>query len=288
MTVHVVVRVSQLNAKLVKNVKIKSYRLKQFHWLKIEGGYIFCKLCLQSGRSNVFTSGKDTNNPKSDDFKKHERSTDHKFSIAKAISCVNTKIKTGIISIMKNVYWLIKEEMPKDKLDSLNKLLIDQGFESLNILGSNTNNLNKDSNEQSGLKLSYTSHNSVDDMIRVFADIIETDNLSKIKGSKFYSLIFDESTDTSNIQNLIIYIRFVTNGIVRTKFLAIKELDEGCTAAEIYKLLKHTLEEKDLNQNNLISLGTDGASTMVGSKTGVTTRFKLDNPLILSFHCAAH
>ena len=73
---------------------------------------------------------------------------------------------------------------------------------------------------------------------------------------------------------------------LETHFLKLSNL-EGCNDG-IYKRLVGILEEKGLDRECLISLGTDGASTMVGKRSGVTTRFKNVNPFILSTHCASH
>ena len=118
--------------------------------------------------------------------------------------------------------------------------------------------------------------------------IIEGDNLAEIKSSKFYSLIFDESTDISVKSNIVVYIRFVNSGVVHTKFLTIKHLQDGVTAADIHGALLEILNSKDIPLSNLIALGTDGASTMVGKRNGVTTKFKNENSNIISVHCAAH
>ena len=88
-------------------------------------------------------------------------------------------------------------------------------------------------------------------------------------------------------QNLFVYIRSVIGTRVETHFLKLSNL-EGCIAEAIYKRLVEILEEQGLDRECLISLGTDGASTMVGKRSGVTTRFKNVNPFILSTHCASH
>ena len=40
--------------------------------------------------------------------------------------------------------------------------------------------------------------------------------------------------------------------------------------------------------SNLVVIATDGASVMVGGKTGLTTRFKEQCPCLLANHCMAH
>jgi len=37
-----------------------------------------------------------------------------------------------------------------------------------------------------------------------------------------------------------------------------------------------------------VGFGSDGASAMLGDKTGAATRLKLLSPSLVSFHCPAH
>ena len=48
------------------------------------------------------------------------------------------------------------------------------------------------------------------------------------------------------------------------------------------------LDEFNLKQENLVGLGVDGCSTMLGKKRGLATRLKESSPNLVSFHCPAH
>jgi len=43
-----------------------------------------------------------------------------------------------------------------------------------------------------------------------------------------------------------------------------------------------------LDFKNLVGLGVDGCSTMLGEKKGLATRMKETSPSLISFHCPAH
>ena len=73
----------------------------------------------------------------------------------------------------------------------------------------------------------------------------------------------------------------------KTRFLTVSALF-GCKAEDIHAQIKAVIKKNNMDPDCLISLGTDGASTMTGKKTGVTTRIKEDNPFILSDRCGAH
>ncbi|CAC5403308.1 unnamed protein product [Mytilus coruscus] len=59
-------------------------------------------------------------------------------------------------------------------------------------------------------------------------------------------------------------------------------------AETLYKCIKEVLTRNNLDLKKCTSLVTDGASVMVGKKSGVATRLKTDNPSLLSIHCICH
>ena len=67
-------------------------------------------------------------------------------------------------------------------------------------------------------------------------------------------------------------------------FLGLVELPGG-TAPEIVDTVLKVFTAKSISLEKLCGVATDGASVMVGCRTGVTTRL---NPFILSVHCIAH
>jgi len=48
------------------------------------------------------------------------------------------------------------------------------------------------------------------------------------------------------------------------------------------------LEKFKLNPENLVGLGVDGCSTMLGEKKGLATRLKEISKSLVLFHCPAH
>ncbi|XP_059424758.1 E3 SUMO-protein ligase KIAA1586-like [Carassius carassius] len=103
----------------------------------------------------------------------------------------------------------------------------------------------------------------------------------------------DESTAFGR-SYLILYLRGDVTGEGETEniFLDLIELEEGTTADAIYKALKKSLLEADLDdaylKSHLICITTDGASVMTGRQSGLITRLKKDYPLLESIHCLAH
>ena len=136
--------------------------------------------------------------------------------------------------------------------------------------------------------LSYTHHDSVDDMYSVLSDNIQSKILSSVEQSPFFSIQIDEGTDFSNLTTLMIYIRYLNeSGHIDSKFLSVNEL-KGCTSDDIFSSLMSVVDNKKLEISKLIGFASDGAAVMTGAKKGVSTLIKGKNPLTLSIHCLAH
>ena len=93
---------------------------------------------------------------------------------------------------------------------------------------------------------------------------------------------------------MIMYIRcdVTGDGDVDNVFLDLVELTEGTDARSIYEALRESLRvagfDDDYLQRYLLSVATDGASVLTGSKSGVISRLKVDFPNVRFIHCLAH
>ncbi|XP_024869117.1 uncharacterized protein LOC112452903, partial [Temnothorax curvispinosus] len=110
--------------------------------------------------------------------------------------------------------------------------------------------------------------------------------LSDIGNGK-YSLLLDESNDVSVnklLGNVIIYYSD-KQGKPISSFLALTKL-ETCNAEGIVNALKKT-EEMKLDLQNLLAIGTDNASVMVGINNGVS-KLKAEVPSLILIRCLCH
>lgn len=62
---------------------VKAVWFKEFEWLGHDDAeqLLFCKLCRETRKKNVFAKGKDASKPKKDDLVKHGKSEDHRNSV---------------------------------------------------------------------------------------------------------------------------------------------------------------------------------------------------------------
>ena len=113
---------------------------------------------------------------------------------------------------------------------------------------------------------------------------IEIANIDK-KG--FFSLILDESGDTSKRKVLIIIARYEEDfeyheRIVHTCFL------ENTESETIYHAVDNFLKTTTLELKKIVSIATDGARYMLGSKSGLVKLLRKKIPALKSIHCLAH
>ena len=125
-------------------------------------------------------------------------------------------------------------------------------------------------------------------VLRVFKWLLLDKQLDEhLSNAEFYSLLLDESTDIATDHDLIMYMHYMLNGEVYTNFLCLVELP-GATAPEILDTVLKVFTARNISHQKLCGIATDGASVMVGCRTGFATPLKEKNPLVVSIHCIAH
>ncbi|CAG8720731.1 8026_t:CDS:2 [Gigaspora margarita] len=94
--------------------------------------------------------------------------------------------------------------------------------------------------------------------------------------------------DTSfTAKHLAIVTKYIAQNTPVLQYLGMIEL-ENCNSESINNNLERFIIAKSLNIENLTHFGSDGASTMLGQRTGVAARLKKYNPYLTENHCIAH
>ncbi|XP_037943395.1 E3 SUMO-protein ligase KIAA1586-like [Teleopsis dalmanni] len=146
--------------------------------------------------------------------------------------------------------------------------------------------LDKTSETLSKLKLHKTKCTMI--IKNVLSPCMLQDLVQEI-GDSAYSIIIDESTDISTLKILCTMIRFFSmpkKNIVTTFYRIIKltEFD----AQSICDAIKAQLQSDNLNFQNLIGIGVDGANVMIGKNKSVATILKKDLPDLIVVKCISH
>ncbi|XP_068237388.1 general transcription factor II-I repeat domain-containing protein 2-like [Palaemon carinicauda] len=111
-----------------------------------------------------------------------------------------------------------------------------------------------------------------------------------LKKAPCISLAIDESTDSTDNAQLIVFVRYYDAGekIFCQDWLGVTDLKGRARGEDIYGSLESLLESRNIDVKSIISVTTDGAPAMVGRERGLVARSKEDNPDMISYHCIIH
>lgn len=104
---------------------------------------------------------------------------------------------------------------------------------------------------------------------------------------EYFSLIIDETTDISSSKCLALIARYCKNDRILDRFFDLIEL-ESASAKSIFDNIKYALEKHNIPLANVIGLGADNCSVMMGNLNGVKALFREINPNIVTIGCSCH
>lgn len=134
----------------------------------------------------------------------------------------------------------------------------------------------------------YTSKTVQNEMISLVASTIQDKIIREIKQAKYFTILADEVTDSANLEQLSIVLRFVDAcQEIREEFLDFVSV-ERTTGESISAALLSWLDEHGLDVTLCRGKGYDGASRMSSSNVGVQARISQISPLALYTHCQSH
>ena len=177
--------------------------------------------------------------------------------------------RSAIKTAMQCLYWLIKSEIPHtSNYNSLVKAVEFMGCEHLRHLNHGEN-------------AKYSSQRIIQEFLDVMGEQLRQDELQHLFSSPCYSIMIDETTDIAIINEMVIYVRYLSpEAEICTSFLAILELNNG-TAETVEKALLTYLEDSSIPLSSLVGFGSDGASVMTGRLNGVGARLKRLQPILV-------
>ena len=133
------------------------------------------------------------------------------------------------------------------------------------------------------------SDDTVNNRIADIANNILSQLIAQIQESPCkVSLQFDKATDIKSISQLVTYVRFVKGNTIVDKFLFCQEMKERTRAKDVFDLVNAFLCENSIAWNNVGSVCTDGAPTIMGHQSGFVALIKQVALHIVSNYCAIH
>ena len=144
--------------------------------------------------------------------------------------------------------------------------------------------------DRPGRSDTYTSHDSQNEILSLAANSIVRDIVSDIKSGScsWFALIADEYTDIANKEQLSICVRWIDNKLESHEdFLGFYEIPD-IKSQTIDTILKDALIRLQLSLDQCRAQCYDGASNMLGKKSGVATRIQQVQPKAFATHCHCH
>lgn len=133
----------------------------------------------------------------------------------------------------------------------------------------------------------YVSKTSQNELLCCMGDSLREKIVNDIRESKFYSIIADEVSDTSNWEQLGIVIRYVKNNVPVERLLGYVAC-ESVSGEDIFKQIKRLIQDLGLDLKLCRGQGYDGAGSMAGAQKGCQARLKAEVPQAVYFHCSSH
>ncbi|XP_063217341.1 E3 SUMO-protein ligase KIAA1586-like [Bacillus rossius redtenbacheri] len=147
-----------------------------------------------------------------------------------------------------------------------------------------------------GLDMGRILHSNVacSNIVHHISDEMKSDLINGlINSDSKFSLLLDEATSVSNKNALVVYIRTVLKGMQNpmTVFLTLFELN-STTSAGILQELLNQLQALGLSfefiKDHMIALTCDGASVLLGKKSGLAMQLTETFPNLFIWHCLNH
>eukprot|EP00117_Sycon_ciliatum_P027376 scpid58849/ scgid22254/ len=117
---------------------------------------------------------------------------------------------------------------------------------------------------------------------------VHAETLQIIQQATFVGVMVDETTDVSNLGQMAIHLRCVSNGRITTRFGGLCEIGPR-NAVALQTAMEEKLRELNLDWRKC-HLASDGASVFTGRLNGVCVRLIRDHDMrqSLAVHCICH
>ena len=234
---------------------------------------MFCTWCEGANFTNQMAKG--TSVYKKETIDRHLKVKDHLIAEKKKIEGANNiiagfakqydKDKLTIIQQMQCVYFAAKNYISLNvypKLCHLVKLKDQSTTTSPQVLALPKQIVDNTISTRSNYG-TYTNNKSGKTLEQSIANIIKQELRREIRNSPFWSIKIDETTSISDEKHLAIVSKHMSHNVPVLRFIGLIEL-ENCTANSILEQMLKFIQVNELNLDNLIHFGSDGASTMVG------------------------
>jgi hypothetical protein len=134
----------------------------------------------------------------------------------------------------------------------------------------------------------YTHHDIIEEILKMLRNAVSDKILQQIRAAKYYSILIDETSDISRLEQVSICIRYVDDKFeIKEDFIGFYETT-NTKSETLLSIIKDVLIRYQLDLNDMRGQCYDGANNMKGEISGLQTRIRELNPSALFVHCTAH
>ena len=139
------------------------------------------------------------------------------------------------------------------------------------------------------MEQTHRDHHTAAALFKEISKQLEERDITEIRASPVQTFGADESVDRGMHENMVVYLGWIHQGEAKFKFFKMLHLVGGANAENIKAALETCLSTADPSyKKKLVGMSADGASVMLGVKSGVSTRMRKDTAWLLVFHCICH
>ncbi|XP_075063917.1 52 kDa repressor of the inhibitor of the protein kinase-like [Mixophyes fleayi] len=132
----------------------------------------------------------------------------------------------------------------------------------------------------------YISENTQNQLTECCAEEIRRVILERVKESKYYCVIFDETTDISHSSQLSLCLSYVYKNQRHEDFIAFENVHESCfkdsspsfepkvSGKVLGQLVIRQIKKLNLDLMNCVGIGTDGCSLMISEQLGAVAEIQ--------------
>lgn len=201
------------------------------------------------------------------------RESDRSSSLKLKRFLIERNSASGLTASYNIALLIAKQGRPHTIAEDLIKPAIMEAYKVANI-----------SNPESVLNNIPLSNNTISSRISDMADDVKSILVQDLQHCKF-SLTVDEST-FANQSVLLAFVRYIKDSRLREELLFMKTLI-NTTGEQVYNAVTDFLKTNDISMDNIISICTDGAPSMIGKRKGFVSRLIQDRN-VFTIHCVLH
>uniref|UniRef100_A0ABD2VTK8 DUF4371 domain-containing protein n=1 Tax=Trichogramma kaykai TaxID=54128 RepID=A0ABD2VTK8_9HYME len=200
-----------------------------------------------------------------------------------------TENRKRLTPIIESVIFLGKQNIPfrghRDDGPVLNETDVNKGnFRELLRLRVKSGDLNlKKHLENSSARATYVSKTTQNQLIHFCGEEILSTIITRINDAKYYSILFDETTDIANVSQLSLVIRYFWKKSIYEDFVGfldvqseISAMNENfdntmelkATGLNLGQIVLKKLKDMGMNLNHCVGITTDGCSVMTSDSCG--------------------